>query len=341
MRYYIMNKDTKVLFFIPSNSSNFSIEIMGVYNESLVPRSIKSDEDIRPWLLKRLAVINRRDLFSKFQKRDIEVLEELTELTHFISVNDTYWVKHDGTDIQWSDISPYTNDLFKHIEIVKEPQYNSRYWHKFNNDLLLYKYGYNTLNEENNGCSPIAEHDASELGLYLGINAVKYDIVVSDSIVYTCCKNICSENIGMITVYELFNKKVEIKELFDSDFEEDKVISRYKLIDMIILDFLTLNIDRNMTNIGVLFDTDTNALMGLAPLFDFNMSFKLAYKNEDIFFTDKYNELIDLFKSILVLDGQYIEQLLNKASAYTFTGSHSSTANEVLKHQLDLAYSLL
>ena len=40
MRYYIMNKDTKVLFFdIPDNSTDFNIVIMGVYNQALIKHS--------------------------------------------------------------------------------------------------------------------------------------------------------------------------------------------------------------------------------------------------------------------------------------------------------------
>lgn len=43
--------------------------------------------------------------------------------------------------------------------------------------------------------------------------------------------------------------------------------------NMVVLDALTLNVDRHMGNHGVLFDSDTLEVMGMAPIFDNNMSF--------------------------------------------------------------------
>lgn len=115
MRYYIMNKDTKVLFFdIPDNSTDFNIVIMGVYNQALIPRPIKSEDDIKSWLVMRLRLINRNDLANEFAM-DVSTLEKITELTNFIYVTDTYWVQTDTVTRHWSEISPYTNNLDSNI----------------------------------------------------------------------------------------------------------------------------------------------------------------------------------------------------------------------------------
>ena len=111
MRYYIMNKDTKVLFFdIPDNSADFNIVVMGVYNQALIPRPIKSEDDIISWLLSRLRIINRGDLANTLNYRAAK-LQEITELTNFISVTDTYWLQTENQSKRWSEISPYKNPL--------------------------------------------------------------------------------------------------------------------------------------------------------------------------------------------------------------------------------------
>ena len=347
-----MNKDTKVLFFIPSNSSNFNIEIMGVYNESLVPRPIKSDEDIISWLLSRLRIINRDDLANTLNYR-AEKLQEITELTNFISVTDTYWLQTENQSNRWSEISSYKNplntDIF-HNYFEKAitthgfgvVPFSYRYWHKHNGNICLYKTGYKDS-------FVYSEYLVSQLGKYLDFDVVDYQLVTADNTIATVSPCICSEQTGMYTIKDVRGSISDIKELFNTDYGEPQHISQRKLIDMVLLDFLTLNIDRNTTNIGVLFNTDTNELKGIAPLYDFNLTLMSGSNDDDLLcqslymgdFKKKYDKEIEQFRYILTLDCQYIEQILNKVSHFTFTGSHSSTANEVLKHQLKLAYTLL
>ena len=102
MTYYIMNKDEKVLFFtITDNSTDFNIEIMGVYNESLVPFSLRNKKNIQNWLELRLLGLNRLDLWYNVNNDGVKILQSLTDMTHFISLTDTYWVKKEGSEIKW------------------------------------------------------------------------------------------------------------------------------------------------------------------------------------------------------------------------------------------------
>lgn len=50
---------------------------------------------------------------------------------------------------------------------------------------------------------------------------------------------------------------------------------------MVVLDALTLNTDRHMSNHGILFDTDTLEPIGMAPVFDNNLAFCPSYRNDN------------------------------------------------------------
>ena len=353
MRYYIMNKDTKVLFFdIPDNSTDFNIVIMGVYNQALIPRPIKSEDNIKSWLVMRLRLINRNDLANELAM-DVSTLRKITELTNFISVTDTYWVQTDTITRHWSEISPYTNNLDSNIfDInytgVKDKAgfrfvpFSYKSWGKENGTIVLYKRGYKES-------FVYAEYMASQLGIYLGFDVVEYQIKRTDNFLVSVSPCICSEATGMYSYQDLGGKNSTIQDLIDTDFGEAANISKKKLIDMVVLDFLIMNIDRNVTNIGVLFNTETNTLKGLAPLYDFNLSLNAGERDDDIVTELLYlggnqrkeDKLLEQFRYALSIDRNYVTQLLTKASSYTFTGTYAYIANEVLQHQLKLAYSIL
>ncbi len=283
---------------------------------------------------------------------DVSTLRKIAEITNFIAVTDTYWVQTDTLTKHWSEISPYTNNLDSNIFLNyfdKSPirlgaysvaQISLRYWSKKDDNICFYKSGYDAN-------IAFAEYQSSQLGKYLGFDIVKYRVENIYGCTVTVSPCICSEATGMYNVLELLGRSLDYRELFSLDFGEDRGVSQRKLIDMLLLDYLVLNTDRNMTNVGVLFDTDTNELKGLAPIYDLNHT--LLYNSRPTEETLKeYLEsvendnswYIEIFKYILNLDKQYVTQLLTRASSYTFIGTYADIANEVLKHQLDLAYSL-
>ena len=70
MCYYIMNKDTKVLFFdIPDNSADFNIVVMGVYNQALIPFSLLSYKKLPKLILANSISRNREDIKKLFLLR--------------------------------------------------------------------------------------------------------------------------------------------------------------------------------------------------------------------------------------------------------------------------------
>ena len=364
MTYYIMNKDEKVLFFtITDNSTDFNIEIMGVYNESLVPFSLRNKKNIQNWLELRLLGLNRLDLWYNVNNDGVKILQSLTDMTHFISLTDTYWVKKEGSEIKWFEISPYSiidNNIFSGQFIHLDGCVNilGRYlidpfisgcWHKIDNTIYYYKRDYYIQQGVTCKMSPYAEYYASQLAQFLGLQAVEYELTEFDNTTCTRSKCLSNEKTG-ICMLEDINIRIGVKDtenLFMTDFGEDMNISCQKLLDIMIIDFLTLNIDRTTNNTAVFFDTDTLELKGLCIAFDFNRA--LASNIEKYGDLGKYielnrlrvNTLMERFKYILSVDGDYVKSKINKASTYTFTGLHSSTANEVLRHQLELAYSML
>ena len=360
MRYYIMNKDTKVLFFTISDNS---IIASGIYNESLVPFSLRNKKNIQNWLELRLLGINRFDLWYNFKNVGVKTLQSLIDMTNFISLTDTYWVKSDKSEIKWSDISPYSitnsnifpghfiylNDCVNILGRYLIDPFISGCWHKIDNTIYYYKRDYYIQQGVTCKMSPYAEYYASQLAQFLGLHAVEYELIEFDNTTCTRCKCLSNEKTG-ICMLEDINIRIGVNDtenLFMTDFGEDMNISHQKIKDMMIIDFLTLNIDRTTSNTAVYFDTDTLELRGLCPAFDFNRA--LASNIEKFGDLSKYielnslrvNTLTERFKYIISVDRDYVKSKIDKASTYTFTGSHSKTANEVLQHQLDIAYSLL
>ena len=59
---------------------------------------------------------------------------------------------------------------------------------------------------------------------------------------------------------------------FSKLLQNADLASKEQIRDMLLLDYVTCNVDRHYGNIGVFIENDTNIILGFAPLFDHNMS---------------------------------------------------------------------
>ena len=104
--HLLMNKDIIVAKLdITSNHTNKE------YNQKL-PYGY---EDIISWLKKRRKFLCTRDAKEFFKSIGIVTDEDFIEVTHCISLSDSFWIKRIDSELKWKDVSPWCNDYSRII----------------------------------------------------------------------------------------------------------------------------------------------------------------------------------------------------------------------------------
>ena len=370
-----MNKDTHILqFTIKEVMGTTSIDIVKGFT-NIIPLSFKGMLSFNRWIEDRLILSHRVDIFSLLKTEGITKIEDIISCTNCISLLDNYWVKDVNSKLSWKSVSPYRNPLNERIsrfsydgsivngkKVTASPDFSTggsfpKCWKKVNGSIYLYKAG--TSMAFNSGREPYSEYLVSELAKHLFLNdCVKYELVVYKNRVATRCKNICTEDIGMNSISEVAPDIKRYRDLFNCNFGGKN--DNLRLANMLILDFLTLNVDRHLNNIGVLVHNEIQRMLGIAPIYDFNLAFLPYYtanssdgtiedyinrKDNDVYLYTKDGTSFEcIIKMLLDLGyGRHIYAVLNALKGFMFSKSidRSDIANRVLQRQVKLAYRLI
>ena len=98
-RYYIMNKDNIV--------AEFNI-FLGTFKAiGKLPLDFK---DLEQWIDYRKKFSCAPDVEKFFESIGIKDNKDFIEITHCVSLHDTFWVKHIKSKLKWKNISPYCNN---------------------------------------------------------------------------------------------------------------------------------------------------------------------------------------------------------------------------------------
>lgn len=371
MDFYLMTKDIEVLKFnINTISGISSMQLVTVYNDNLIPLSLRSSGSLQSWLESRLIMEYRKDVSKLFNTLGVYSLEDKLLCTHCISLLDTYWVKSEDDRLNWSTVSPYRNPFNELIarysfydsiigskNVGHSPDFSTggsypKCWRRLNNAIYLYKAG--SSGAVNSGNEPYCEVLASELAKHLGFNSVEYELLMYKGVLATRCKNICTEDIGLYTVSEVCKNITSYSDIFK--MVKDNVESVKQLVQILLLDYLTLNVDRHFDNISFLVDNKTQTLLRIAPIYDNNMSLLPYYiekfdgsvedylnSNNDYKYTKIGQSFDDLLKMLYSINKSYVLATLRKASSFSYNTKikRSGIANEVLRIQLDRSKTLL
>lgn len=292
-QFLLMNKDVIVLVFsIERDPLSINYVTEHIENRSLLPRDLR---DLCRWIEGRYIRIYRYGMQAFLESAGISGIEELIEITNCISLKDTYWVKKSNSQKNWNAVSPYRNPLDESIInysltgkltgkiTIGSPDFATdgtfpKFWKREPTGLFLYKSGTTgACNAEN---EPYSELYAYEIATRLGIEAVKYELTPYKGQVFSKCKCLTTEKIGLISYRDLHNTiTCDFAELLQSVEGKEKK----QIIDMFLLDYVTCNVDRHYGNIGVFIENDTNRILGFTPLYDHNLSCLPYYReNEDL-----------------------------------------------------------
>ncbi len=375
MNFILLNKDVPVLYFCVDRSKGFlDIRVTELVNSKIVPLSITKGLSFQDWLNGRLVLSHRRDVMAFFRKLGIFNIEDILCCTNAISLLDTFWVKEENSQLNWNRLSPYRNPLNETVsnfsfdgriegeKIAGSPDFATsgnfpKCWRKVNYDIYLYKSG--SKGAFNAGMEPYSEYFASELAKRLGIDSVEYSLFEYHGRVVTRCKNICSEKFGMYPISEVFPGVSKYSDLLScSSGDSSKGVQCKKIVDMLLLDFLSLNTDRHFSNISVWVNNDTQNLCGFSTVYDYNLSFMPYYtegsisiedtindKNNDVYLYCKDDTLFEDVIPLLLKHSPkgYIKSKIDSLRDFRFDNSinRGNIANEILKRQIKAAYKFL
>lgn len=189
-------------------------------------------------------------------------------------------------------------------------------WIIENNKRILIKGGY-----KDNPNAPINEYLASMICKYLGIKHVDYELDVINEKLVSKCEDFIDENTEFITAYsilkdELIGNYKDIYERYIKILENNGISdARDNLEDMILLDYLIMNVDRHLNNFGIIRDVNTLKWISIAPIFDSGEAMNFEMLDDD---TMVINDNGRLFNEVVHFD-KFLD-LIRKNRKYNFEG---------------------
>lgn len=278
--YLLMNKDTALLLFYCTRNEFDEPEFFeDTWYSELRPIGYRS---LAAFLEHRKAPKHRQHINDLLERYGCDDLEGFIRVAHALSLNDTLWVKSVDLPLSWDDVSLYRNEF---DQLVSEaafdgtisdtdlsstsPEfgtdgYYAKCWVRRGEDIYLYKTG-----SAMNVIEPVSEFLASQIAEVLLPNAVLYDLGLYHDKLVSTCRLFTSEEKGLAKAGSILASGSTIPDMlayFTSIGGEDAFRR------MCVFDAVLLNPDRHMGNFGVLFDNNTFAIQGMAPVFDNNRS---------------------------------------------------------------------
>ena len=288
--YYLMNKDTVVAKFCVQPFTDFII-IEEVYVE--LPYWLS--KNLEGFIAGRKAPRQREHIHELLERSGCATLDGYLQITHALSLIDTFWVKSVGSDLHWKDVSLFTHPFNEVIAktafegglygdnfSTTSPEYGTdgtfaKCWIREGDTIKLLKRG--SSGAANAGLEPYSEFYASQIVRELTDNSVLYDIRTHHNKLCSVCNCFTTEQFGFLP-YAAIDKNSAtmqqvIKKMSEFGLEED-------VRDMFVIDAVIFNEDRHKGNFGFIVDNDKQIIEGMAPLFDHNVSL-LCYGMEDDF----------------------------------------------------------
>lgn len=277
--YVLMNQDEPVLDFVCRRNEFDEPEFFELqWHTDYRPIGYRS---LPSFLERRKAPKHRKHIQQLLERYGCDDLEGFLQVTHALSLNDTFWVRDTGSSLTWREVSLYTNEFNAVISeaafdgTISETDlssaspefgtdgYYAKCWIREDTGIYLYKTGSAHYEIE-----PLSEYLASQLALELCPPAIPYDLGHHHGKLISKCPLFTSESMGLAKASAIFGgEERTIPELlrFFSGLGCEDSFKR-----MCVLDAVILNPDRHYGNFGVLFDTATMELLGMAPVFDHN-----------------------------------------------------------------------
>lgn len=256
-------------------------ERLTVLNPDLLPLYFQMNQNLKAWLTTR-AADNRRP-HIRLLKKALRLTErdDISTVIHVngATITDNYWIRPLGSDLTYDDVR-FTDDYFSNLALKgnydsfnraasskrsKTPELTNigsfeKCWKLRDGQWWMFK---RATHDE-----MFSELFVYELGRALGMNMAVYKR--GDG----CVQSLDFTNAARVN-FEPASTFMGDNEDYPAVIEQLRRLCPTAIPDyvrMIFLDTVTANPDRHTNNFGLLRDTQTGKLLGLAPNFDNNMA---------------------------------------------------------------------
>lgn len=300
--YYLKHYDTVLLKFeANANSSNPDYQILWINDEkkNLLPLTmVATEESLERWLKRRTISKNRAYVHNFLAKCGLNINRPMNiiAVSKGLSLNDCYWVVDENFEGDYANNNLYDNRFSNVLaslvftgygssirsSFMSSPEFTTngmlpKCWRRINGKIWLYKGG--TSGAVNAGYEPYSEYYAYQIAKALGLDAVPYNLSKWKGNLCSVCELFTSKKYSYIPVGYLKNRggMQAVREYY----RELGPVFEKALDDMILFDAIICNVDRHFGNFGVIVDSETNTIVGPAPLFDHgNSLFNFAWADE-------------------------------------------------------------
>lgn len=251
--------------------------------------------DLNKFIKSRKAPKHRKHIDKLMRICGCNNLIGFLDVTHALSLNDTFWVKRaNDKKLCWDKVSLYNKGFNETIAKIAfdgglygenfsstSPEFGTdgtfaKCWIKERGTIKLLKRG--SEGACNSGLEPYSEFYATQILDELGIKHVSYNLGKKHGSLVSKCDLFTSEDYGLVTVGKYTNRISSINDLVN--FYKELGCLNY-LSEMIVADSIIFNEDRHLGNLGFIFDNNTGNIVDTAPLYDHNLSLLCYATNND------------------------------------------------------------
>ncbi len=295
--YYLLNKDVTVARF-RVNMRNQVITIDEQYIE--LPEWFG---ELDTFIVNRRSPKKRENIEELLKLSGCDTITGFLDISHALSLIDTFWVKEVTSDLCWEDVSLYTHPFNEVIAktafegglhgrqlSTTSPEYGTdgsfaKCWIREDDTIKLLKRG--STGAFNAGLEPYSEFYAGQIIDRFTDDYVSYGLRAHSGHLCSVCDIFTSEDYGFLpyAAVDSGNSTVVsvLRKMKSLGLEEEAR-------RMFVIDALILNEDRHKNNFGFIVDNRTQKIVKMAPLFDHNLSL-LTYAVErdgDLAYGGKY-----------------------------------------------------
>lgn len=252
-------------------------------------------DDLGDFIRNRRAPKQRENMEELLRLSGCDTIQGFLDISHALSLVDTFWVKRVGSDLAWKNVSLYTHSFNEVIAktafegglhgrqlSTTSPEYGTdgsfaKCWIREGEKIRLLKRG--SSGARNAGLEPYSEFYAGQIVKAFTDEFVAYDLRMRNGRICSVCDLFTDENYGYLpyAAVDKGNTSVEsvLRKMRETGLEE-------KAKMMFVIDAVILNEDRHKNNFGFIVDNRTQEIVGMAPLFDHNVAL-LPYAEEGEF----------------------------------------------------------
>lgn len=214
-----------------------------------------------------------------------DTIQGFLDISHALSLVDTFWVKRVGSDLAWENVSLYTHSFNEVIAktafegglhgrqlSTTSPEYGTdgsfaKCWIREGETIRLLKRG--SSGARNAGLEPYSEFYAGQIVKAFTDEFVAYDLRMRNGRICSVCDLFTDENYGYLPYAAVDKGNTSVESVFRK-MREAGLEEKVKM--MFVIDAVILNEDRRKNNFGFIVDNRTQEIVGMAPLFDHNVA---------------------------------------------------------------------